>query len=50
MHSTKLSQVVEDLYTEHYKIPEEIKEDLSKWKAILCSLTERPYYQNVNTT
>ena len=37
-----LTKEVKDLYSENYKIlPKEIKEDINKWKHILCSWIER---------
>lgn len=38
-----LTKEVQNLYTENYKILNEIKEDLNNWNGIPCSWFERQY-------
>lgn len=45
----KFNKTCARLHIEHYKtLPRKMKEDLSNWRAVLCSLTGRQYWQDVN--
>ena len=45
----KFNKTCARLHIEHYKtLPRKMKEDLSNWRAVLCLLTGRQYWQDVN--